>query len=266
MDWGAALTFYGLLSLFPMLVVIASLVSLWGASGNRTLADNIRRVAPPPVRGTLTGVIESLQVTRPTAGAAAVAGLATALWSASNYIAAFIRAANAIYDTPERRPLWKLLWLRVALTALVVVLVTVSALAVTLTGRLAHRLGDLLGLGSAAVTAWDILKWPFLVLVIVAVLALLYRVGPSGRRPGLRWVTPGGVLAVILWAVVTAGFSVYVSHFGSYNRIYGSLAALVLFVIWLWLSNLAVLLGAEFDAELQRERSIVARHADTGRG
>jgi membrane protein len=264
MDWGAALTFYGLLSLFPMLVVAASLIGLSGASGSRALANNVRRVAPPPVRGTLAGAVESLQVTRPTAGITAAAGLAVALWAASRYIAAFIRAANAVYETPERRPLWKLLWLRLGLTVLVAILLTASVLAVTFTGRLAHRLGDLLGLGSAAVTAWEVLKWPLLALIIVGVLAVLYHVGPSARQPGLRWVTPGGVLAVITWAVVTAGFTVYVSRFGSYNKIYGSLATIVIFMVWLWLSNLAILLGAEFDAELQRERFIEARRAGTG--
>jgi membrane protein len=254
MDWAAGLTFYGLLSLFPMLMVAVSLLSLSGTSGTRTLSENVRHMAPGPVRSTLTGAIESLRGAAPTAGATAVVGLAVALWSASRYTGAFIRAVNAVYEAPERRPGWKLVWLRVGLTALLVILVTVSTLAVTFTGGLAHRLGRMLGLGSAVVTAWNILKWPFLGLIIVLVLAVLYRVAPNVRQPGFRWATPGAALAVLVWAIASAGFSVYVSHVASLNRIYGPLATVVIFLMWLWLSNIAILLGAEFDAELRKVR------------
>src|SRR5215204_1987015 len=258
-DWAAALTYYSVLSIFPALVVLISLIDLAGRSTFQTLLDNLGQVAPGSVNQILEGAIRSLQQTRGSAGVLALVGLAVALWSASNYIAAFMRASNAIYDVPEGRPIWKTLPIRIAITVIVMVLLAVSAMAVVATGGLADRLGRLLGLGSAVVTVWDIVKWPVLLLVISFMFALLYWASPNAKQ-GFRWVTPGGILAVVVWVAASVAFALYVANFSSYNKTYGSLASVIIFLVWLWLSNIAILLGAELNAELERSRAIEAGH------
>jgi membrane protein len=258
-DWAAALTYYSVLSIFPALVVLISLIDLAGRSTIQTLLDNLGQVAPGSVNQILEGAIRSLQQTRGSAGLLALAGLAAALWSASNYIAAFMRASNAIYDVPEGRPVWKTLPIRMAVTVLVMVLLAASAVAVVATGGLADRIGRLLGLGSAVVTVWDVVKWPVLLLVVSFLFALLYWASPNAKQ-GFRWVTPGGILAVVVWVAASVAFAIYVANFGSYNKTYGSLASVIIFLVWLWLSNIAILLGAELNAELERSRAIAAGH------
>jgi YihY family inner membrane protein len=258
-DWAAALTYYSVLSIFPALLVLISLVDLAGPSTIERLLDNLGQVAPGSVNQILEGAITNLRQTRGSAGVLALVGLAVALWSASNYIAAFMRASNAIYDVPEGRPVWKTLPIRIAVTVVVMVLLAVSAVAVVATGGLADRIGRLLGLGSAVVTAWDLVKWPVLLLLISFLFALLYWASPNAKQ-GFRWVTPGGILAVVVWVVASAGFALYVANFGSYNKTYGSLASVIIFLLWLWLSNTAILLGAELNAELERSRAIAAGH------
>jgi len=258
-DWAAALTYYSVLSIFPALVVLISLVDLAGRSTIQTLLDNLGQVAPGSVNQILEGAIRNLQQTRGSAGLLALIGLAAALWSASNYIAAFMRASNAIYDVPEGRPVWKTLPIRIAVTVVVMVLLAVSAVAVVATGGLADRIGRLLGLGSAVVTVWDLLKWPVLLLLVSFMFALLYWASPNARQ-GFRWVTPGGILAVVVWVIASVAFAIYVANFGSYNKTYGSLASVIIFLVWLWLSNTAILLGAELNAELERGRAIAAGH------
>jgi membrane protein len=258
-DWAAALTYYSVLSIFPALVVLISLIDLAGRSTIQTLLDNLGQVAPGSVNQILEGAIRSLQQTRGSAGVLALVSLAAALWSASNYIAAFMRASNAIYDVPEGRPVWKTLPIRIAVTVLVMVLLAASAVAVVATGGLADRIGRLLGLGSAVVTAWDLVKWPVLLLVVSFMFALLYWASPNAKQ-GFRWVTPGGILAVVVWVAASVAFAIYVANFGSYNKTYGSLASVIIFLVWLWLSNTAILLGAELNAELERGRAIAAGH------
>jgi YihY family inner membrane protein len=258
-DWAAALTYYSVLSIFPALVVLISLIDLAGRSTIQTLLDNLGQVAPGSVNQILAGAIRSLQQTRGSAGVLALAGLAAALWSASNYIAAFMRASNAIYDVPEGRPIWKTLPIRIGITVVVMVLLAVSAVAVVATGGLADRIGRLLGLGSAVVTVWEIVKWPVLLLLVSFMFALLYWASPNARQ-GFRWVTPGGILAVVVWVVASVAFALYVANFASYNKTYGSLASVIIFLVWLWLSNTAILLGAELNAELERSRAIAAGH------
>jgi membrane protein len=187
-----------------------------------------------------------------------VVGLGLALWSASGYVAAFMRAANAIWDAPEGRPIWKTLPVRIGVTVITVIVLAIGAVAVVVTGPIAQRVGDLLGLGSAAVTAWDIAKWPALVVLFGLLLSILYYAAPNVIHPGFRWVTPGGVLAIILWIAASGVFAVYVATFASYNKTYGALGGMIVFLVWLWVSNISILLGAEFDAELARERSIQA--------
>ena len=258
-DWAAALTYYSVLSIFPALLVLISLLDLAGPSTIEKLLDNLGQAAPGSVNQILEGAINNLRQTRGSAGVLALAGLAVALWSASNYIAAFMRASNAIYDVPEGRPVWKTLPIRIAVTVVVMVLLAASAVAVVATGGLADRIGRLLGLGSAVVTAWDLVKWPVLLLVVSFMFALLYWASPNAKQ-GFRWVTPGGIMAVVVWVAASVAFAIYVANFGSYNKTYGSLASVIIFLVWLWLSNTAILLGAELNAELERSRAIAAGH------
>jgi membrane protein len=187
-----------------------------------------------------------------------VVGLLVAVWSASGYIAAFMRASNAIYDIEEGRPIWKTLPVRVGLTLLLMLLTAASAVAVTLSGGLAKRAGDLLGLGDTAVQVWSIAKWPVLVVLVSLMFALLYWAAPNVKQPGFRWITPGSVLAVLGWIIASLAFAFYVANFGSYNKTYGALAGPIVFLVWLWISNIVILLGAEFNAELERGRAIEA--------
>jgi membrane protein len=258
-DWAAALTYYSVLSIFPALLVLISLVDLAGQATIDALLENLGRVAPGSVNEILATAIRNLQQTRGSAGVLALVGLAAALWSASSYIAAFMRASNAIYDVPEGRPVWKTLPIRIAVTVVVMVLLAVSAVAVVATGGLADRIGRLLGIGSAFVTVWDIVKWPVLLLIVSFLFALLYWASPNARQ-GFRWVTPGGILAVVVWVLASVAFAVYVANFSSYNKTYGSLASVIIFLVWLWLSNTSILLGAELNAELERGRAIATGH------
>jgi len=258
-DWAAALTYYSVLSIFPALLVLVSLVGLAGQETIQGLVDNLGQVAPSSVNDILKTAIQNLQRSQGSAGVLALVGLGVALWSASGYVAAFMRASNAIYDVPEGRPIWKTVPIRLAVTVVVMILLAASAIVVVVTGGLAQRVGRLLGIGSAAVTAWDIAKWPVLLVVVSFLFALLYWASPNARQ-GFRWVTPGGILAVVVWVAASVAFALYVVNFGSYNKTYGSLAGVIIFLVWLWLSNLALLLGAELNAELERSRAIAAGH------
>lgn len=258
-DWAAALTYYGVLAIFPALLVVVSLVSLAGGSVSQGLINNVQGLAPGAVKQILTTALTELQHGRSGAGLVGAVGLAAALWSASKYVAAFMRASNAIYDVAEGRPIWKTLPIRIAITLATVTLLSACAIAVVVTGALARHAGDLLGIGPAAVTAWEIAKWPILLIVVSFLFSLLYWASPNAKQ-GFRWVTPGGFLAVLIWLIASAGFALYVAAFSSYNKTYGSIAALIIFLVWLWISNLALLLGAELNAELERSRAIAAGH------
>jgi membrane protein len=260
-DWAAALTYYGVLSIFPAMLVVISLVGLGGTSVSQSLITNVGDLAPGAVKQVLTNALAELQRGQGGAGLVALAGLAVALWSASGYVAAFMRASNVIYDVPEGRPIWKTIPLRIAVTLVTLVLLAASAIAVVISGPLAQRVGDILGFGSAAVTAWSIAKWPILLLVVSFLFALLYWASPNAKR-GFRWVTAGGVLALVVWLLASAGFAFYVANFGSYNKTYGSIAGVIIFLVWLWISNTAILLGAELNAELERGRAIAGGHPE----
>jgi membrane protein len=257
-DWAAALTYYGVLSIFPALLVLVSVLGLLGQSATQPLVENVGKFAPGAAKDIVTTAIENLQKSRGSAGLALIVGLAAALWSASAYIGAFIRAANVVWDVEEGRPIWKTLPLRLGLTLLMLVLLGITAIAVVLTGPLAEAVGDLIGLSDTFVTVWDIAKWPVLVVIVSLMFALLYWLAPNIRQPGFRWITPGGIAAVLLWIAASLAFALYVASFGSYNKTYGSVAAVIIFLVWLWISNTALLLGAEFDAEIQRGRKIAA--------
>jgi membrane protein len=253
-DWAAALTYYGVLAIFPALIVLVSVLGLVGSSATQPLIDNLGKVAPGPAKEIFTSAIKNLQGSQGAAGVLFVVGLAGALWSASAYVAAFMRASNAIYDMPEGRPVWKTLPLRVVLTLVLLVLLAVTAVGVTLTGGLAKEAGGVLGLSDTAVSVWNIAKWPVLLVVVSFMFALLYWAAPNVKHPKFRWVSPGGVLALIGWIIASLAFGFYVANFGSYNKTYGALAGPIVFLVWLWVSNLMILLGAEFNAELERGR------------
>jgi membrane protein len=254
-DWAAALTYYGVLAIFPALIVLVSVLGLIGPSATQPLIDNLGEVAPGPAKDILTSALKNLQGSKGTAGVFFVVGLAAALWSASGYVAAFMRASNAIYEIPEGRPVWKTLPLRVVLTLVLVLLLAVSAVAVTLTGGLAKEAGGVIGLSDTAVSVWNIAKWPVLLVVVSFMFALLYWAAPNVKHPKFRWVSPGGVLAVIGWIIASLAFAFYVANFGSYNKTYGALAGPIVFLVWVWVSNLMILLGAEFNAELERGKA-----------
>jgi membrane protein len=259
-DLAAALTYYGVLAIFPMLIVIVSVLGLIGNSVTQPLIQNLGAVAPGAAQTIFKNAITNIQSQQGTAGVLFIVGLLVALWSASGYIAAFMRAANVVWDVPEGRPIYKTIPIRLGVTLITVIMLTLSALAVVFTGSLAGKVGDVIGVGSTAVQIWDIAKWPVLLLIVSSILAILYYSAPNVRQPGFRWVSPGSILAVVLWIAASALFALYVANFSSYNKTYGALASVIVFLIWLWITNIAILLGAEFNAELERGRQIVGGH------
>jgi membrane protein len=261
-DLAAALTYYGILAIFPALIALVSILGLIGHSATQPLISNLGKLAPGAAQKIFTSAIQGLQHGRGTAGVVFVLGLAGALWSASGYIAAFMRASNRIYDVPEGRPFWKTIPIRLVVTVVMVLLLAVSAFAVVVTGGLAKQVGNLLGVGSSAVTVWDIAKWPALLLIVSFMFSILYWAAPNVKQPGFRWLSPGGVFAVLVWVAASALFALYVASFSSYNKTYGTLAGVIIFLVWLWISNIALLLGAEFNAELERGRAIAAGRTD----
>jgi membrane protein len=261
-DWAAALTYYGILAIFPAILALVSILGLVGESATQPLIDNLGKVAPGPAKEIFTSAIENLQKNKGAAGLAFIIGLATALWSASGYVAAFMRASNAIYDVEEGRPIWKTLPTRVLTTLVLLLMLAAVAVAVTFTGPLAEQAGNVLGLGSTAVSVWDIAKWPVILLVVSLMFAILYWASPNVKHPKFRWVSPGGLIGVLVWILASAAFAFYVASFASYNKTYGALGGVIVFLVWLWISNIAVLLGAEFNAELERGRQIDAGHPE----
>lgn len=259
-DLAAALTYYGVLAMFPAVIALISIVGLVGHSATQPLIQNLGKLAPGPGRQIFTGAIEGLQRSRGAAGLLFIVGIAGALWSASGYIAAFMRASNRIYDIPEGRPFWMTIPVRLIVTLVMVLLLAASAVAVVVTGGLARHVGSLLGVGNSAVTIWDIAKWPVLLLIISLMFSILYWAAPNVKHPGFRWLSPGGIFAVAVWVIASGAFALYVANFSSYNKTYGALAGVIIFLVWLWISNIAILLGAEFNAEIERARLIEAGH------
>jgi membrane protein len=239
------------------LLVLVSLLGLLGKSQTQPLINNLTAAAPASVRHTILSAVTHLQNSHADAGVLAIVGVAAGLWSASSYVAAFMRASNVIYDVPEGRPAWKTMPIRLAITLTLIVLLVASALIVVVTGGLARHVGQALGIGSAAVTAWDIAKWPVLLIIFSFMLAILYWASPNARHR-FRWATPGSTLAITGWLIASGLFALYVANFANYNKVYGSIAGVIVFLVWLWISNLVILIGAEFDAELERGRAIAA--------
>jgi membrane protein len=257
-DRAAVLTYYGMLAVFPGLLVLVAGVSLLGGPATRSMVEGIRAMAFGPVQQIIADGITNLQTSRREAGIVAVISFVIAFYSATGYIGAFMRAANAIYDVPEGRPIWKTLPLRILITVVTGLFLAFSALIVVFTGRLAIQVGQVLGVAPHRIRTFEVAKWPLLALAFALLLAVLYWAAPNARQGGFRWITPGSLLATLLWVAASGGFAFYVSHFDAYGRTYGTLGGVVVFLVWMWLTNVAVLLGAEFDAELARQRAIAS--------
>jgi membrane protein len=256
-DWAAALTYYSVLSIFPALIALAAILGLFGNEDTiDSLLEIVDDVGPASAVDTFRGPIESVVDSKGGAGVALVISLVIALWTASGYIGAFMRASNAIYGVEEGRPFWKTRPLQLGVALAMVLLLALVLIAIVLTGPLATAVGDVIGITGTAVTVWQIAKWPVLIAVVVTMLAFLYYAAPNVRQPSFRLLTPGSVLAVGVWIVGSGAFAIYVANFGSYNKTYGSLAGAIVFLVWMWLSNAAVLLGAELNAEIERERQL----------
>ncbi|MGN6187614.1 MAG: YihY/virulence factor BrkB family protein [Conexibacter sp.] len=259
-DWAAALTYYGLLALFPALLALVSIVGVFGdpMTTTRKLTEIVTSVGPSPAADTFSGPIRSITSNRSAAGIMFFVGLGIALWSASGYIGAFMRASNVVYETPEGRPFWKLRPLQMLVTLVMVVLLALLALSLVLTGPVVDQVAGPLGVSSAATTVWDIAKWPVMLAVVILMIGVLYHAAPNVELPGFKWVTPGAIVAVVVWLIASALFGLYVANFGSYDKTYGALAGVVVLLIWLWITNLALLFGLELNAERERSREIKA--------
>jgi membrane protein len=255
-DWAAALTYYGLLSLFPALIAMVSLIGLFGdpQTTTRSLTEIITEIGPSSAAETFSGPIESIVSNQRTAGLALVLGLAVALWSASGYVGAFMRASNVIYETPEGRPFWKLRPLQIAVTLVMIVLVALLAVGLVLTGPVVEAVASPIGLSSTAVDIWNIAKWPVMAAIFLLLVAVLYYASPNVKLRGFKWVTMGSLVAIVVWIVASAAFAFYVANFGSYDKTYGTLGGLIALLVWFWISNLAILFGHQLNAE--RERSL----------
>jgi membrane protein len=256
-DLAAALTYYAVLALFPTAIALLSLVGIFGQGSKTvdTLLGVVSDAGGSSVAQTLRPTLETLSQT-PRAGLALILGLVGALWSASAYVGAFGRAMNRIYEIGEGRPAWKLRPVMFLVTFVLVVLVAVASLALVVSGPLTQSLGNALGLGSAAVLAWRIAKWPVLLIVAAVIVATLYYATPNVKQTKFRWLSIGALVAIIAWVLLSIAFGLYVANFSSYNKTYGALAGVIVFLLWLWITNLALLFGAELDAELERGREL----------
>jgi membrane protein len=259
-DWAASLTYYGLLSLFPAMIALVSLVGLFAdpKSATSTITEIVGKLSPGTDTSAFAGPIQSVTSHKSASGLLFIVGLATALWSASGYIGAFMRASNVIWETPEGRGFFKLRPLQLLVTLIMIVLFAAVVLALILTGPVVDAVAGPLGLGSTAVTIWNIAKWPVLLAVVVVMFAVLYHFAPNVKMPSFKWVTAGAVVAIVLWIVASAAFGFYVANFGSYDKTYGTLGGVVALLVWFWITNCVLLLGMELNAERERSDELKA--------
>jgi membrane protein len=257
-DWAAALTYYGLLSLFPALIAMVSLIGIFGDPKTTTqkLTEIITEIGPESGAETFEGPIKSIVENQTAAGFAFVFGLALALWSASGYVGAFIRASNIIYETPEGRPFWKLRPLQIAVTLAMIVMMALLAVGLVLTGPVVAAVANPIGLSSTAVDVWNVAKWPAMAAIFILMVDVLYYTSPNVKLRGFKWVTPGAIVSIVVWAIASALFAFYVANFSSYDKTYGTLAGLVVLLLWFWITNLAILFGHQLNAERERSAEI----------
>jgi len=253
LDWSAALTFYACISLIPAVLIVIASLGLVGDSALDELTQNLMQRDDGPVRGIALDAIDEVSTNEVSAGLALLVGIGGALWSASSYVGGFLRGSGVIHGRTVRYPFWKLRPLQMALTGVTVIAISGTALAVVITGPLAKELAALVGLEQVVAEVWDLAKWPLVVVFVLSVFAVLYWASPDVRDRGFQWITPGGVVATTAWVVGSVGYALYIDAFADYNKLYGSLGALIGFLIWLWLSNMAMLYGVELNARLERE-------------
>jgi len=258
-DKAAALTYYAVLAIFPAML---ALVSILGVTGQATKAVNtvigvlkplVSKSTLDTIQPTLTNAAQSHA-----AGFTLIIGLLGALWSASGYVGAFGRALNSVYEIQEGRPFWKLRPLMLFITFIAVVLSALVLVMLVVSGPLAASIGNAIGMGSTAVTVWSFVKWPVLLVMVMVIVALLYYATPNVKQPKFRWISVGAAFAIVVWILASVAFALYVSHFSSYSKTYGSLAGVIVTLLWLWITNLALLFGAEIDSELERGRELEA--------
>lgn len=259
-DWAAALTYYGLLALFPALIAFVGIIGLVAdpRGATQTITDIVTQLGPESAADTFAGPIESITSNSSAAGIMAIVGILVALWSASSYVGAFMRASNVIYETPEGRPIWKLRPLQMLVTLVILVLAAITLVALVVSGPLAEAIGSAIGLSDTLVTVYQIAKWPILAALVITIFAVLYYATPNVKLRGFKWVTPGGVFALIVWILASAAFAFYVANFGSYDKTYGTLGGIVVLLMWLWITNLAILFGHELNAERERSEELAA--------
>jgi membrane protein len=257
-DWAAALTYYGLLALFPALIAFVGIIGLVTdpAEATQSITDVVTQIGPASAADTFKGPIESITSSSSTAGIMAIVGIVVALWSASGYVGAFMRASNVIYETPEGRPIWKLRPLQMLVTLVILILAAITLLALIVSGPLAEAIGGAIGLSDTAVTVYQIAKWPILAALVVTIFAVLYYATPNVKLRGFKWVTLGSAVALLVWILASAAFAFYVANFGSYDKTYGTLGGVVALLVWLWITNLAILFGHELNAERERSHEL----------
>jgi membrane protein len=253
-DWAAALTYYGVLALFPALIALLSIIGL--LTDPKTLTDALTAVVPADAAKTLNPVIEELAGNDSKAGFGLILGLAVAIWSASGFVGAFTRAANVVYETPEGRKVWKLKPLQLLITLIGILFAAVIVAMLVLSGPVVDAVAQAIGVGDTGLTIWNIAKWPVILVVLALMIAVLYYSTPNVKLRGFKWVSPGAGVAILVAIVASALFAFYVGNFGSYDKTYGSLAGVVIFLIWFWLINVALLFGIELDAEIERSKEL----------
>ncbi len=261
-DKAAALTYYSIQALFPALIALVSVLGIIGPSATQPLIDNLKSAPiPGPAQDILTNTLTNLGKSQGAAGLTFVIGLLLALNSASSYISAFSRASNAIYEVEEGRPIWKLKPAQIGTTLVMILLLVVVIVGVAITGPITEKVGNLIGAGSSFATVFDIAKIPVILLLVSFMIAFLYWAAPNVKQPGFKFFSPGGVFALLVWIAASALFALYVAVAANYNKTYGPLGGIIVFLIWLWITNIAIVLGAQFNAELQRSQQIEGGHA-----
>jgi membrane protein len=258
-DLAAALTYYAVLAVFPAALALVSVLGVFGQADKsvKTVVDTLSPLVSQQMLGTIEPALRQI-ASSDAAGFALILGVLAALWSASGYVGAFGRAMNRIYEIDEGRPFWKLRPLMLALTLIAVLLAAVALLMLIVSGPVAESIGNVIGIGSTALTVWSIVKWPVLALIVIVVVALLYYATPNVQQPKFRWISVGAGVAILIWVLASVAFAFYVANFSSYNKTYGSLAGVIVALLFLWITNLALLFGGELDAELERGRQLEA--------
>lgn len=252
LDWGAALTFYAGISLIPALLILISVLGLVGDSALDGIKENLGAEDPGPVRDLALSAVGEVTTSKTSSGTALVVGIVGTLWSASSFVGGFLRASSVIHGRTVRYPIWKLRPVQMALTLTVILAISVTAVVVVVTGPFAEQLADVVGLEDVVADVWDLAKWPLVVVFVLTVFAVLYWAAPDVRPRGFQWLTPGGIVATSVWVVGSLGYALYIASFSDYNALYGSLGAVIGFLVWLWLSNMAMLYGVELNSVLER--------------